>query len=70
MEDNRFVGTLTSLVAIDGGIFTIENNLLKNNGLISDWVLQEHPDYVYNQEGLVLPPNYVFPYYEYLYFEL
>ena len=46
IEQNSFIGSQSALVSIEGGVMTIEDNVLRNNGYISDEDETNHPDSV------------------------
>ena len=46
IEQNSFIGSQSALVSIEGRVMTIEDNVLRNNGYISDEDETNHPDSV------------------------
>ena len=64
VENNKFIGSSTSLVAISGGIMKIYANTLLNNGYLSERSFSNHPDSL----AASLNGNN-FPYSQYLYSE-
>lgn len=46
VEHNYFLGADSSLIAISGGVFDVDENVFMHNGYASFIELQKHPDSV------------------------